>query len=81
MNKIDFLLWFRSSKMGESAAKVIDFEKKVTKYIEDTINSRGGIGGIPINIDFEDIYHTAAGRDEAAVSQYLEKFNSKNMHL
>ena len=78
MNKIDFLLWFRSSKIGESAAKVIDFEKKVTKYIEDTINSRGGIGGIPINIDFEDIYHTAAGRDEAAVSQYLEKFNSKN---
>jgi hypothetical protein len=78
MDKINILLWYRSSKLGESGKKIVEFERKLVLHIEKEINISGGIGGIPIKIDFEDIFHTAAGRDEAAVSQYLEKFNSQN---
>ncbi len=77
MDKINFLLWYRSSKIGEMASKIIDFEKKSVSYIENLINKDGGIGGVPINIDFVDIKHTQAGRDEAAVEHYLSTVNSK----
>ena len=49
---------------------VIDFEKKSVSYIENLINKDGGIGGVPINIDFVDINHVLAGHDEKAWLQY-----------
>ncbi len=70
MDKINFLLWYRSSKIGEMASKVIDFEKKTVSYIENLINKDGGIGGVPIKIDFVDINHVLAGHDEKAWLQY-----------
>ena len=52
------------------ASKVIDFEKKTVSYIENLINKDGGIGGVPIKIDFVDINHVLAGHDEKAWLQY-----------
>ena len=78
METINFLLWYASSKLGDSATKVIDFEKKVVSFIKRDINSKGGIGGIPIEIDFVDIPHELAGHDENAWLFYKELLDSKN---
>ena len=77
METINFLLWYASSKLGDSATKVIDFEKKVVSFIKRDINSKGGIGGIPIEIDFVDIPHELAGHDENAWLFYKELLDSK----
>ena len=50
MDKINILLWYRSSKLGESGNNIIEFEKKVVEYIEKDINNSGGIGGLPVDI-------------------------------
>ena len=55
MDKINILLWYRSSKLGESGKNIIEFEKKAVLHIEKEINNNGGIGGLPIDIDFIDI--------------------------
>ncbi len=78
MEKINFLLWYASSKLGDSANKVIDFERKVVSFIEHDINSKGGIGGIPIHIDFVDIPHELPGHDENAWHFYKGLLDSKN---
>ena len=78
MDKINFLLWYASSKLGDSANKVIDFEKKAVSFIEHDINSKGGIGGIPIQIDFVDIPHELAGHDENAWLFYKGLLDLKN---
>ena len=78
MDKINIFLWYRSSKLGESGKKIIEFEKKVVSHIEKKINNNGGIGGLPINIDFIDIPHLASGHDENAMAFYKNAIHSKN---
>ena len=78
MDKINILLWYRSSKLGESGKNIIEFEKKAVLHIEKEINNDGGIGGLPIDIDFIDIPHIAAGHDEKAMEFYKNVVNSKN---
>tara|TARA_B100000963_G_scaffold351047_1_gene362087 strand:+ start:1572 stop:3641 length:2070 start_codon:yes stop_codon:yes gene_type:complete len=78
MDKLNILLWYRSSKLGESGKKIIEFEKKVVSYIEKDINANGGIGGLGVDIDFIDIPHIAAGHDKEAMEFYKNVVNSKN---
>ena len=81
MDKINILLWYRSSKLGESGNNIIEFEKKVVEYIEKDINNSGGIGSLPVSIDFVDIPHIAAGHDEKAMEFYKNVVNSKNYSI
>ena len=81
MDKLNILLWYRSSKLGESGKKIIEFEKKVVSYIEKDINANGGIGGLVVDIDFIDIPHIAAGHDKEAMEFYKNVVNSKNYLL
>ena len=81
MDKINILLWYRSSKLGESGNNIIEFEKKVVDYIEKDINNSGGIGGLPVDIDFVDIPHILAGHDEKAMEFYKNVVNSKNYSI
>ena len=81
MDKLNILLWYRSSKLGESGMKIIEFEKKVVSHIEKDINANGGVGGLPVDIDFIDIPHFAAGHDKEAMEFYKNVVNSKNYSL
>ena len=81
MDKIGIFLWYRSSKLGESGKNIIEFEKRAVEYIEKDINNKGGIGGLPIDIDYIDIPHVAAGHDENAMEFYKNVVNSKNYSL
>ena len=70
MEKLKFLLWYRSKKIGDMAEKVIEFEKRAVEHIEKLINQDGGICGLPVQIDFVNINHTLPGHDEKAWLQY-----------
>ena len=78
MNKIKILLWYSSTKLGEAASTIINFEKKAVSCIQKQINLNGGIGGIPVEIDFYDIPHNRAGHDKDAWLYYKNIFNSSN---
>ena len=71
---INFLLWSASSKSSKEAQAL---GRKTSKFIENRINTHGGIGGRPIKIYFEDIPHIKAGADQEA-QDYYESLLQKN---
>ena len=52
MKEINILFWYASSKIGNSAQKIISYEKEIIQRITHDINQNGGLAGIPINIDY-----------------------------
>ena len=71
---INFLLWSASSKSSKEAQAL---GRKTSKFIENRINTHGGIGGRSIKIYFEDIPHIKAGADQEA-QDYYESLLQKN---
>ncbi len=78
MKKINILFWYASSKIGNSAQKIISYEKEIIQRITHDINQNGGLAGIPINIDYLDIPHNLPGHDYEAWLTYESLVNSKN---